>query len=151
PISAAALEPFRLLCQQLAMALEESRLHAETQAREEEATKLATGLTLLNQASRALYRTLDVDSVLQGALDELAQAFGAGAVLVVQLDDSGKVVRRVGRWLSEAHGRDVVSRQHGLTQIVRDARGPIILRDVREHTDIVQPAHLKHGVRALMA
>jgi PAS domain S-box-containing protein len=151
PISAAALEPFRLLCQQLAMALEEARLYAETQAREQEATKLATGLSLLNQASRALYRTLDVDGVLRGALDELAQAFGAGAVLVVQVDERGDVVRRVGRWLSDEHGRDVVTRQRGLTQIVRDARKPIVLHDVSRHADIVQPAHLKHGVRSLMA
>ncbi len=151
PISAAALEPFRLLCQQLAMALEEARLYAEAQAREQEAMKLATGLTLLNQASRALYRTLDVDGVLRGALDELAQAFGAGAVLVVQLDENGEVIRRIGRWLSDEHGRDVVTRQRGLTQLVRDARKPIVLHDVWKHSDIVQPAHLKHGVRSLVA
>jgi signal transduction histidine kinase/DNA-binding response OmpR family regulator/putative methionine-R-sulfoxide reductase with GAF domain len=152
PIEAASVEPFTLLCQQLATALEETRLYEETREREEEATKLARGLTLLNQASRALYRTLDVRAVLNGALDELALAFGAGAVMVNLLSESGSLQGSVGRWLSEAHGRDVGFRPRGgITRLVRDIREPLILPDIGERPDVVHPAHAVHGVRSLAA
>src|SRR5207253_10842309 len=78
PISPGSIEPFSSLCQNLAMALEESRLYAEARAREEEmrrregeAKTLSDGLALLNQAARSLHRTLEVDALLDGALKEL--------------------------------------------------------------------------------
>src|SRR5207245_1185738 len=40
PISRQSVEPFSVLCQNLATALEESRLYAEARAREQEATRL---------------------------------------------------------------------------------------------------------------
>ena len=80
PISPRSVEPFNSLCQNLAMALEESRLYAEARAREAETTRLygeaktlSDGLALLNQAARALHRTLDVDAMLDDAMKELAR------------------------------------------------------------------------------
>ena len=152
PISPAALEPFRLLCQQLAMALEDARLYAEARAREQEATKLVRGLTVLGEASRALYRTLEVDAMLHGALDALARTFGAGAVLVNLLTEHGALRASIGRWLSEAHGRDVGFRTRGgITELVRTSREPLILPDIAARPDVVHPAHAAHGVTSLAA
>jgi signal transduction histidine kinase/putative methionine-R-sulfoxide reductase with GAF domain len=136
---------------QVAIAVDNARLYAATRAREQEATRLYNGLALLGQASRALHRTLDVDSMLRGALAELARVFGAGAALVVIVGEGGEPVRRVGHWLSPEHERAVVVRRGGLTQRVRETRQPVLMGDVREHADRVQPGHLEHGVRALAA
>jgi GAF domain-containing protein/FixJ family two-component response regulator/two-component sensor histidine kinase len=134
-----------------AIALENARLYAETRAREQEATRLYSGLALLTQASRALYRTLDVDAMLNGALAELARAFGAGSVLVNVMAEDGRVVRRIGHWLSEAHGRDVLVQRAGVGALARGTREPVVLHDIAEHRDLVNPAHFRHGVRSLAA
>ena len=139
------------LADQAAITVENARLYAETRSREQEATRLARGLTLLNQASRALYRTLEVDAMLHGALEELAAAFGAGAAMVNLIAEDG-TVRSIGRWLSEAHGADVrFRRQGGVTELVRDTREPLVLRDIGDRRDVVHPAHFTHGVRSLAA
>jgi PAS domain S-box-containing protein len=139
------------LADHAAITVENARLYAETRTREQEATRLARGLTLLNQASRALYRTLEVDAMLHGALEELAAAFGAGAVMVNLIAEDG-TVRSVGRWLSEAHGADVrFRRQGGVTELVRETRQPLVLRDIGDRRDVVHPAHFTHGVRSLAA
>ncbi|MBI4591714.1 MAG: GAF domain-containing protein, partial [Candidatus Rokubacteria bacterium] len=151
PISPASIEPFTLLCQLLAVALEETRLHLETRAREQETTLLCTGLTLLNQASRALQRTLNVDGMLNNALGELARSFGAGTVFVDLLSESGDVERRVGDWLSEAHGRDLSRSGGRASEFVQLTRAPLVLRDITERPDIVHPAHFAHGVKSLVA
>jgi GAF domain-containing protein len=57
PILASSVEPFSTLCQNLAIALEESRLYAETHAREEEARRLYG-------VARQLATSLDRERVL---------------------------------------------------------------------------------------
>ena len=69
PISPASIEPFTLLCQQFATALEEARLYAETHAREREATQLYE-LTAL------LASNLDMDRVLDSHYHEGGRAAG---------------------------------------------------------------------------
>ena len=110
PILPARIEPFVLLCQQLATALEAARLYAESRTRGREAIRLSTGLALLNRASRALHRTLDVEPMLDAALRELGRAFGAAGVLLSLAPDAGRPARSISHWLSEAHGRDVTLR-----------------------------------------
>ena len=61
------------------LALQNARHFEETRRREREAKTLSDGLVLLNQAARALHRTLEVDAMLDGALRELAQAFAPAA------------------------------------------------------------------------
>src|SRR5207245_979949 len=71
------------LADHAAVALQNARLFAETGRREREAKTLSDGLVLLNQAARALHRTLDVDAMLDGALKELARAFAATETLLL--------------------------------------------------------------------
>ncbi len=150
PIEPATLELLQLFAAQAAIAIQNARLYAATQEKEREATKLSMALTLLNQASRALHRTLNVDTMLAAALDELARAFGAGAALVYVFSDRG-IERSVGRWLSEAHGRDITHRPGGIADLVRQTRAPLVFRDIAEARDLVHPAHFAHGVRSLAA
>ena len=158
PISRASVEPFSSLCQNLAMALEESRLYAEARAREDEmrrregeAKTLSEGLALLNQAARALHRTLEVDAMLDGALKELAKAFGASGALLHLLADDGTLSRSVGHWVSPGQRPGDSSRLGGLSDHVRRTRAPLLLRDVTQHPEFVHPANLEMGVRSMAA
>jgi PAS domain S-box-containing protein len=158
PISPASVEPFSSLCQNLAMALEESRLYADARAREAEmrrregeAKTLSDGLALLNQAARALHRTLQVDTMLDGALKELAKAFGAAGALLHLLADDGSLSRSVGHWVSPGPHPGDPTRLGGLSDHVRRTRSPLLLRDVTKHPELVHPANLEVGVRSIAA
>jgi PAS domain S-box-containing protein len=158
PISPRSVEPFSSLCQNLAMALEESRLYAEARAREAETTRLygeaktlSDGLALLNQAARALHRTLDVDAMLDDALKELAKAFAASGALLHLLADDGSLSRSVGHWVSTGQRPGDPSRLGGLSDQVRRTRAPLLIRDVTKHPEFVHPANLAHGVRSIAA
>jgi PAS domain S-box-containing protein len=158
PISPRSIEPFGSLCQNLAMALEESRLYAEARARETETTRLyaaaktlSDGLALLNQASRALHRTLDVDAMLDGALRELAKAFAAGGALLHLLAEDGTLSRSVGHWVSTGPRPGDPGLLGGLSDHVRRTRAPVLLRDVTKQPEFVHPANLAHGVQSIAA
>jgi PAS domain S-box-containing protein len=158
PISPRSVEPFSSLCQNLAMALEESRLYAQARAREAETTRLygeaktlSDGLGLLNQAARALHRTLDVDAMLDDALKELAKAFGASGALLHLLADDGSLSRSVGHWVSTGQRPGDPSRLGGLSDHVRRTRAPLLIRDVTKQPEMVHPANLDHGVCSIAA
>ena len=158
PISPRSVEPFGSLCQNLAMALEESRLYAQARAREAETTRLygeaktlSDGLGLLNQAARALHRTLDVDAMLDDALKELAKAFAASGALLHLLADDGSLSRSVGHWVSTGQRPGDPSRLGGLSDHVRRTRAPLLIRDVTKQPEMVHPANLDHGVCSIAA
>jgi PAS domain S-box-containing protein len=158
PISPRSVEPFSSLCQNLATALEESRLYAEARAREAETTRLygeaktlSDGLALLNQAARALHRTLDVDAMLDDALKELAKAFAASGALLHLLADDESLSRSVGHWVSTGQRPGDPSRLGGLSDHVRRTRAPLLIRDVTKQPELVHPANLAHGVQSIAA
>lgn len=72
PISRSSIGPFSALCQNLAMALEESRLYAETRAREQEATKLYW-------VTRQLATSLDRERVLDLIVAQTIELTGCDA------------------------------------------------------------------------
>jgi len=139
------------LADQAAVALQNSRLFEETRRREGEAKRLSDGLALLNQAARALHRTLEVDAMLDGALKELARAFGASGALVHLLAEDGSLSRSVGHWVSGGQRPGDPGRLGGLSDHVRRTRAPLLLRDVTKHPDVVHPANVAHGVRSIAA
>ncbi len=89
PISPSSVEPFSTLCQNLAMALEESRLYAETRAREEEATKLYW-------VTRQLATSLDRERVLDLIVSQTIELTGcdASGIHVYDPERDGLVFRR---------------------------------------------------------
>ena len=139
------------LADHVALAFENVRLLEETRQREQEASTLSRGLALLNQATRALQRTLDVDRMLSGALLELANAFGADAALMNLLGADGGVLRSVGHWLSETQRRELHARRSGITAHVRETRQPLFIRDVEERRDMVHPENFTRGVKSIAA
>ncbi len=89
PIPPASVEPFALLCQQLATALESGRLYGESQAREREASGLY-------EATRRLASTLDVDTLLDGIVAQVMDLLGsdASSVLLWDAAESALTFRR---------------------------------------------------------
>jgi two-component system NtrC family sensor kinase len=73
PISPQSVEPFGSLCQNLAMALEESRLYAEARAREQEATRLYA-------VTRQLTTSLDRERLLDVIAEQASELTGCDAV-----------------------------------------------------------------------
>jgi DNA-binding response OmpR family regulator len=128
-----------------AEALQNARRFEETQRREREANTLSDGLVLLNQAARALHRTLEVDA-LDGALKELARAFAASGALVHLLAEDGSLSRSVGHWMSGGQRPGDPGRLGGLGDHVRRTRAPLLLHDVTKHPDFVHPANVVHTI-----
>src|SRR3989441_3545600 len=139
------------LADHAALALENARLFEETQRREGEAKTLSDGLALLNQAARALHRTLEVDAMLDGALTELARSFAANGALVHLLSEDGSLSRSVGHWVSGGPHPGDPGRLGGIRDHVRRTRAPLLLRDVTRHPEVVHPANVAHGVRSIAA
>ncbi len=139
------------LADHAALALENARLLEDTRRREAEARTLSRGLELLNQATRALHRTLEVEPMLARALEELAQAFGADGVLVNLLAADGRPQGSIGHWVTGADRSALPVRKGGITDFVRDARAPVLLRDVHERPDLVHPMNLAQGVKSIAA
>jgi len=79
PIPRASVEPFALLCQQLALALEEARLNAESLAREREATKLYA-------VTSGLASSLDLDRILDHIAANTVELLGSDAAGIYMYD-----------------------------------------------------------------
>ena len=79
PIPPASVEPFALLCQQLATALESERLYAESQAREQEVSGLY-------EATRRLSSSLDVDDLLDGVVAKVLDLLDSDASAILMWD-----------------------------------------------------------------
>ena len=139
------------LADHAALALENARLFEETRTREREAKTLSEGLTLLNQASRALHRTLEVDTMLAGALEALAAAFGADGALVNLFVGDGTFVRSVGRWMKDIAAPANPVRPGGITRLVLNTRAPVLVRDTAARPDVVNPDNVARGVKSIAA
>jgi PAS domain S-box-containing protein len=89
PIRASSVEPFNMLCQNLAMALEEGRLYREARTREEEATKLY-------QVTRQLATSLDREHVLDVIVAQMLELTGcdASGIYFYDRDRDGLTFRR---------------------------------------------------------
>src|SRR2546428_674796 len=79
PISPQSVEPFASLCQNLAMALEESRLYAAAHGREQDATKL-------HSVTRQLTTSLDREHLLDVIAEQAKELIGCDAVGVFFYD-----------------------------------------------------------------
>jgi PAS domain S-box-containing protein len=137
------------LADHAALALQNARLFQEAQRREREAQTLSNGLVLLNQAARALHRTLEVDAMLDGALKELARAFGASRALLHLLTDDGRLTRSLGHSVSDSQRAGDPGRPDAMSAFTRRTRAPLLLRDVTKHPDLVDSASVPHGVRSI--
>ncbi len=79
---------------QAAVSLENARLFEESIKRAAELDERSQRLALLNSLSTGLAANLDVDAILQVALQHLSSALGSSRVAAIQLLDSGQVALR---------------------------------------------------------
>jgi PAS domain S-box-containing protein len=104
PIPAASLEPLSLLCQQLASAVQEARLNAESRTREQEVRKLY-------EVTSQLASNLDVDWIFDHITSRALDLFGSDAAGIYTYDAArGGLVFRRGANLDDRLTRDLVLR-----------------------------------------
>src|SRR5436309_1548017 len=124
PISLQSVEPFSSLCQNLATALEESRLYAEARAREQEATRLYA-------VTRQLATSLDRERLLDVIAEQAIELTGCDAVGIFFYDVTrGALVFHRGLHLPAELTRDLALRPgEGIAGRAYQERQPVWTRD----------------------
>src|SRR5215813_13970742 len=124
---------------QAAVAIENARLYTETQ------DNLAAA-ALLNEAARRLHRTLDARRLLPDALAGLGQTFNAEGVAVILFGDGAAGQGTVIRW-----GTMPEEAMRALAEPLRRREAPLLLGDAASRPDLIPPALLEAGPRAVSA
>jgi PAS domain S-box-containing protein len=124
PISLQSVEPFSSLCQNLAMALEESRFYAEARAREQEATRLYA-------VTRQLATSLDRERLLDVIAEQARELTGCDAVGIFFYDGArGALVFHRGLHLAPELTRGLALRPgEGIAGRAYQERQPVWTRD----------------------
>ena len=125
PISPASIEPFTLLCQQFATALEEARLYAETHARERETTQLY-------EITALLASNLDMDRVLDSITTKAVELLGCdGSGIYMYNEARGGLTYFRGLHVDPELTRDLVLRPgEGIAGRAFQERRPVWSSDV---------------------
>ncbi len=97
PISATVIEPFALLCQQLATALEAADLYSETRAREREASQLY-------EVTAQLAAKLDMDHLMDLIAAKAVDLLGCDGAVIMRYDET-----RGGLTIVHGHNLDMAS------------------------------------------
>ncbi len=144
PIEAASVEPFILLCHQLAGALEEARLYTETEAREQEALKLY-------EVTAQLAGSLDLDHVLDLIVDKACDLLSCDAAVIYAANEDASALtamraRNIDPELTENFS---ISPGDGIAGRAFSERQPVWSRDLRVDPRLTyRRADTEHLVRA---
>jgi PAS domain S-box-containing protein len=152
PINPASVEPFSLLCQQLATALEEARLDAETRAREREATQLY-------EITAQLASSLDLDQILDLITTNAVELLGCdGSGIYMYNEARGGLTYSRGLHVDPELMRDIVLRAgEGIAGRAFQERRPVWSSDrradpsVRYHSPATERLINARAARAALA
>lgn len=121
------------LANQVAIALENARLFEQAAERADELTSRTQRLNLLNRISSTLGRSLDQDSILQTAINELAQALDAPQGCVVLFNREEEIGRLAIQYPSNPDGSvDELTfplRDNPIIDHIQQSNTPLAIRD----------------------
>jgi PAS domain S-box-containing protein len=148
PISRASVEPFTLLCQQLATALEESRLYRAQELR-------ATRLRALSGLNHLVSSSLDLDEVLRAIARSAAELMDAPVVTLWVADEAARTLEvraLAGADFAETFPLRTLAYGEGATGWVAEHRALLHIPDVAADRRISATGWLaRHGLRSFLA
>ncbi|BDG03040.1 GAF domain-containing protein [Anaeromyxobacter oryzae] len=135
------------IASQLAVAVDNARLYSETRRRAEE-------LGLLHEVGRSLVATLDIESVLDAGVRNLARMVDAPVAVLCLLGDDGKQLEVRAVWGTRP---DLIGRRYPLepagariASLVHDRREPIVVEDALADPRVLDDVVPEPGARALL-
>ncbi|HEY75705.1 MAG TPA: GAF domain-containing protein [Thermoflexia bacterium] len=128
---------------QVAVALQNARLYAEARRRAEE-------MAALNAIAARLSQTLDLEEVLNTAIDEVVRALVVEAAAVSLLDEQkGELMIRAQRGLRNSYVGVRIPIDRGLSGHVVRTGEPLITGEVRDDPRLAVPAFSEEGIQAM--
>ncbi|GIX49353.1 MAG: hypothetical protein KatS3mg131_3564 [Candidatus Tectimicrobiota bacterium] len=143
PIPPASIEPFILLCQQFATALEEARLAAETRAREREASQLYA-------ITAQLASSLDMAQVLGVITESAVELLGCDASAIMRYDETrgGLTIVQGHRVAPELDAGICPKPGEGVGGRAFQERRPVWSRDIQTDTTLTYAEATRSAVAA---
>ncbi len=141
---------------QVAVALENARLFEEAEERTTELQSRTQRLALLNRISSTLGRSLDQNSILQGTIDELAEAVGVPQAGVILFDEEVGTGRLAIQCPSNPDGSvdslEIPLHDNALIDHLRREQAPLVVENVREDERVapIRSALLKRKVKSAL-
>jgi two-component system nitrate/nitrite sensor histidine kinase NarX len=128
-----------------AVAIENARLHAETERR-------LRDTEVLYRADEALHGSLRVDDVLQALVDVAVEAVGADKTAVMLWDEAGeRLAPRAWHGFAPAAARFSVARGEGVVGAVAASGRPSVVEDAAGDRRVLRYLVEAEGIRSLMA
>ncbi|HZD60576.1 MAG TPA: GAF domain-containing protein [Anaerolineae bacterium] len=124
---------------QAAIAIEHARLYGTIKRSEEAARRRAKELSILNNLSNVLSQTLELDTLLNTAIDSTMDLLGADGAAIYLLDEERQVLRlTVYRGLSEHFVENSLEIPFGerLPGIVAESGKPLIIENLADHPEL---------------